>query len=197
MRLDAHNYRRRIERCFEQLENNRSVSKEDKEILRKYRDYLVSEGITYGRVGKYFTDLKKASELLGKSFSNADETDIRRIISIYDNTEKYSPCSKRDFKIAIRKFYTWMRGMKEYCKCQALFPPPEVAWIKVYGRVNNAKTHEDMLTEEEVKRLIEFASTVQDRAIISTLYESGCRIGELIYLKINQLNLTITERSFS
>jgi len=179
MRLDAHNYKRRIDRFFECLQENGSISEEDKEILRKYRDYLVSEGITYGRVGKYLADLKKAAELLGKRFSDADEQDIRRIISIYENTEEYSPWSKRDIKIAIRKFYTWLRGTKEY--------PPEVAWMKVYRKVNNAKTHEDMLTEEEVKRLIEFAPTVQQRAIIATLYESGCRIGEVIYIKIGQV----------
>lgn len=104
MRLDAHNYERRIERFFEKLDKNRSMPKEDKEILKKYRDYLVSEGITFGRLGKYLTDLRKASELLAKKFRSANEQDIRRIVSIYKKNEKYSPWSKRDFKIAIRKF---------------------------------------------------------------------------------------------
>jgi integrase len=179
MYLDAHNYERRIELFFEKLEQNKLMHKEDKEVLKRYRNYLVSEGITFGRVGKYLTDLKKASEILGKKFSEAGELDIRRIVAAFEKNEKYSPWSKRDFKIAIRKFCTWLRGTKEY--------PPEVAWMKVYSRVNNAKTHEDMLTEEEVKKLIEFARTVQERAIISTLYESGCRIGEIIYLKISKV----------
>ena len=179
MRLDAHNYKRRIDRFFERLDKNRSMSEEDKEILKKYRNYLVSEGITFGRVGKYLTDLKKASELLGKRFAAADEQNIRRIVSVYEKNEKYSPWSKRDFKIAIRKFYTWLRGSNEY--------PPEVAWMKVHTKIRNAKTPEDMLTEEEVKRLIEYARTIQEKAFISTLYESGCRIGELIYIKINQV----------
>lgn len=177
MRLDAHNYKRRIELFFEKLNKNRFMPEEDKVILKKYRDYLVSEGITFGRVGKYLTDLKKASELLGKKFADVDEQDIRRIVSIYEKNENYSPWSKRDFKIAIRKFYTWLRGTKE---C-----PPEVAWMKVHKKINNTKTPEDMLTEEEVKRLIEYARTIQEKAFISTLYESGCRIGELIYIKIN------------
>lgn len=178
-RLDAHNYKRRVERFFEKLEKNRSISEKDKEILRRYRDYLVSENITFGRVGKYLTDLRKARELLGKRFEDAGEQDIRRIVSIFDANEQYSPWSKRDFKVAIRKFYTWLRGTKEY--------PPEVAWMKVYTKINNAKTHEDMLTEEEVKKLIEYAPTVQEKAFISSLYESGCRIGELIYIKISQV----------
>lgn len=58
MRPDVHKYRKRIERFFERLDKNRSISKKDKDILRDFRDYLVSEGITYGRIGKYLTDLK-------------------------------------------------------------------------------------------------------------------------------------------
>ena len=178
-RLDAHNYKRKIERFFENLDKDSSIPEEDKEILRRYRDYLISEGITFGRVGKYLSDLKRASKLLEKPFRKADEGDIRRIVSIYERNEKYSPWSKRDFKLALRKFYTWLRGTKEY--------PPEVAWMKVHTKIRNAKTPEDMLTEEEVKRLIDFAYTVQERAFISTLYESGCRIGEIIYLKIGHV----------
>ena len=179
MRPDAHNYARRIERYFLRLEKCGSMSAKDKDILNRYRDYLVSEGITLGRVGKYLTDLKKASDLLGKDFEAADEQDVRRIVSVFDGDERYSDWSKRDFKVALRKFYTWLRQAKEY--------PPEVAWLKVYARIRHARSAEEMLTEEEVKTLIDFAPSSQIRAFIATLYESGCRIGELIYLKLNQV----------
>lgn len=179
MRLDAHNYGRRIELFFKKLDKNESMCLEDKEILKRYRDCLISEGITLGRVSKYLGDLKKASWLLEKKFSDAVEQDIRRIVSLVDSNENFSPWTKRDFKIAIRKFYTWLRGTKDY--------PSEVAWLKIYSKIRNDKTHEDILTEEEIKRLIEFSPGVQDKAFISTLYESGCRIGELIYLKMKQV----------
>jgi len=179
MRLDAHNYRRRIERFFEKAGKDGQICAADIEILKKYRDYLVSEGITFGRVGKYLTDLKRASFLLGKKFDEADEQDMRRIVSVYEKDERYSPWSKRDFKVALRKFYTWLRGMKEY--------PPEVAWMKVYAKIRNPRAAEDMLTEEEVKKLIEAAETPQAKAFVATLYESGCRIGKLIFLKTGQV----------
>lgn len=179
MRLDAHNYKRRIENYFARLEREKSISKGDMEILKKYRDYLVSEGITLGRVNKYLCDLKRASILLEKRYERADEQDIRRIVSIFEANDGYSPWSKRDFKVAVRKFYTWLRGTKEY--------PPEVAWMNVHQKIRNAKTHEDLLTEEEVKRMIDFARTIQERAFIATLYESGCRLGEIIYIRISQV----------
>jgi site-specific recombinase XerD len=41
----------------------------------------------------------------------------------------------------------------------------------------------DIFTQEEVLRMIATATAVQDKAIISTLYESGCRIGELLSMR--------------
>jgi len=179
MRLDAHSYRRRVESFFLKLEKNGLMSERDKEILRKYRDYLISEGITFGRVNKYLYDLKRASQFLDKDFAEADERDIRKVVALFDKDEKYSPWSKRDFKVALRKFYTWLRGTKDY--------PPEVGWMKVYTKIRNERTAEEMLSEEEVKRLVEYAKTPKERAFIAALYESGCRIGEIINLKIGQV----------
>lgn len=51
----------------------------------------------------------------------------------------------------------------------------------------NCDSAEHMLTEEEIKKLIDFAPSVQEKALIATLYESGCRIGELIFLKIGHV----------
>jgi site-specific recombinase XerD len=179
MRLDAHNYARRIETFFLRIDKTQEIPPNDKVILRRYRDYLISEGISLGRVAKYLSDLRKAAVLLAKNYELANEDDIRRIVSALDQDERYSPWSKRDFKVSLRKFYTWLRKTKEY--------PPEVAWLSVYARIRHARSAEDMLTEEEVKRLIESAKTVQMKAFFAALYESGCRIGELIYLKLNQV----------
>ena len=66
--------------------------------------------------------------------------------------------------------------------------PPEVKWIKLGAAKSRArKLPEDMITQEEVLRLINAAKVSRDRAFVSTLYESGCRLGELLPLKIGQL----------
>jgi hypothetical protein len=49
------------------------------------------------------------------------------------------------------------------------------------------KTAEQMLTEAEVKRMIESCKISRDRAIIAMLYEGGFRIGELGKLRWDQV----------
>lgn len=57
--------------------------------------------------------------------------------------------------------------------------------------VNTATTTPDqLLTLDEVKTLIDSAKSIRDRAIIATLYESGCRAGELLRLKWKDLAFT-------
>ncbi len=41
-----------------------------------------------------------------------------------------------------------------------------------------------MLTAEKVNKLIESADHIRDKAFISTLHESGCRIEELLCLQL-------------
>lgn len=47
----------------------------------------------------------------------------------------------------------------------------------------------EVLTKEEVKKMIEGADNLKSRLIISLLYSSGLRVSELVNLKINDLNL--------
>lgn len=44
-----------------------------------------------------------------------------------------------------------------------------------------------ILTEDEVKKLFEAAEGTREKALISFLYESGCRSGELLNIRISDL----------
>lgn len=47
----------------------------------------------------------------------------------------------------------------------------------------------EVLTKEEVRKLIDAADNVKSRLIISTLYSSGLRVSELVNLKTDDINL--------
>jgi len=47
----------------------------------------------------------------------------------------------------------------------------------------------EIMSKEEVKKLINAADNVKSRLIISTLYSSGLRVSELVNLKVDDLNL--------
>ncbi|MEM5883072.1 MAG: tyrosine-type recombinase/integrase, partial [Candidatus Aenigmatarchaeota archaeon] len=62
-----------------------------------------------------------------------------------------------------------------------------VKWIKPKMKKNNSKTPEQILTKQEIELLANNAKNLRDKALILILYESGCRIGELLNLKIKDV----------
>jgi integrase len=53
--------------------------------------------------------------------------------------------------------------------------------IKVKPKHTDLK-HIDLLTDEEIKRLIKAAKNARERAIIMVLFETGCSVSELLRL---------------
>jgi integrase len=86
-----------------------------------------------------------------------------------------SESTKRDYKILIRKFFRWMDK------------DDVIAWMKIPSRNDCRKLPEDMLSEEEIKKMIDACEHPRDRALVASLYESGARISELGNLKIKHV----------
>jgi len=178
MHYDAHNFSKGVERILGRVLKDRTIPKENREAIARFKGFCVSEGLTMGRIYRYIYDLRRASKMLGKTFDVADQEDIRRIVSDMMDIRKYSDWTKRDFKVSLRKFYRWLRNDEN---------PPEVSWYKTHMKNRVTRFPEDMLTEEEIKKLIENTRDVRYKAFIATIYESGCRIGELLSLRLNQV----------
>ena len=67
--------------------------------------------------------------------------------------------------------------------------PSQVAWIRYKSR-SKEKLPTEMLDEEDIRKLINAATTLRDKAIIALLYDAGIRVGELLHLTISDLELT-------
>lgn len=78
----------------------------------------------------------------------------------------------------IRIFYKWLYKTEEY--------PPVVKWMKIKSHYRK-RLPSSVLTPEEIKILIEKAETPQHKAIISVLYDTGCRLGELAGMNLNEI----------
>jgi integrase/ribosomal protein L40E len=52
---------------------------------------------------------------------------------------------------------------------------------------NNQKLPEQILTKEEIELLASKASNLRDKALVLVLYESGCRVSELLNMKIKDV----------
>jgi len=92
----------------------------------------------------------------------------------------YAEYTKYDFKIVLKMFYKWLKGNDEEF-------PQEIKWLKPKLKNNVHKLPEELLSEEDVLKIAQAATNPRDKALILTLYESGCRISELLSLKVKNI----------
>jgi integrase/recombinase XerD len=175
---DIHNYERRIAGETRLINESTSIPETNKKAIFRFKDDSLAEGISKGRIVRYLWDLKTLSQWLDMEFEKATKKDIKSLLGKLE-TSKYSYSTKRDLKITLRKFYKWLRGTETI--------PEEVSWFKTNLKSNNRKLPEEVLTQEEVAKMIRLAGSTRDKAFISTFYESGCRIGEILTLKLKHV----------
>jgi site-specific recombinase XerD len=168
-------YKRKIESALRKVKRSSIPEESKKNILDFYRECII-RGYSKARIIKYVDTLERIARDLSKPFSEARKEDIADLIAKIEQ-RNYSEWTKHDYKVILRVFYKWLRNT-DY--------PEEVSWIKI-KRKTVPKLPEELLTVEEVKWLVDAADHIRDKAFILTLYESGCRIGEILCLQIKHV----------
>ncbi len=153
---------------------NSTICEANKQQIFEYENCCFSEGIKIARVLKHLYELKILAELFGKEFNLASKQDVMRVVGLIERMDR-AESTKRDYKILIRKFFRWMNK------------DDVIAWMKIPTRNDTKKLPEDMLSEEEIEKMINACEHPRDKAMIACLYESGTRISELGDLKIKHV----------
>lgn len=142
--IDIHDSDGRLRVAESRLHN--PMSDRDSRLLADFEKQLLSDGLTPIRISKYLDILRRASGMLGKPFEDATVDDIKNLVCRIERSG-YSPWAKHDYKVALKRFYKWLKGNDEGY-------PPEVKWIKTTLKARDELLPEDLLTEE-VMRLVE------------------------------------------
>ena len=82
------------------------------------------------------------------------------------NRSDYSAWTKNDYKVALKKFYKWLRKLPDDQE------PPETSWIKT-GHPKNGILPEELLTEDDIGKLAKAAQNSRDRAFVECVYETA------------------------
>jgi len=177
-RVDIHNYLGRLVAAERRLHN--PLSERNRELILEFEKKLISKGLSTPRIEKYVETLTKIGEILGKDFDAATKRDIEDLVFKIERSDR-SPWTKHTYKVILKRFYRWLKGGDEEY-------PEEVRWIKTTLKARDELLPEDLLTEEDVMRLVEACSNPRDKAFIITLYESGARIGEVGFMRIRDVS---------
>ena len=180
MGYDAQNCPSRLKSVLKTLGNDKDILDSNRATILKFRDWCFAEGLSTGRIIRCIYILRTLAKYYGKDFYTANKDDIINIVGKIE-ADDYAYTTKCEMKVTLKKFYSWLR------QCEAGEHPVEVKWIKI-KRKRSERLSEQMLTEDDIKKLIDVCNTSRDRALIAVLYESGCRAGELLGMKLKDVS---------
>ena len=163
-------------------------------LLGFYRS-LVTEDLCVGRRGVLLGNMYRVSIWAKhKPFPKMTRADVIDLIDDIKNIRasrrgryvlktQYAQQTVESYKISIKKFWRWMKNPDLTPDVLKDLPyPPEVSWIRRKKGKNNLLP-KDLWTPDEVNAVASLASNARDRAFILGLFGSGCRIGEFLPLK--------------
>lgn len=155
----------------------------EKTILRFLRDLDISK-ISKHRQYFYLERLRTVGKVMGGNLLSPTGDDIKDALFDLKNksTRMHSTFSDRsvdDIHQSMKRFYAWYMDGK-YLQA--------VNSIKRSNHRSQEKKPKDIVTQSELKAMLGACNNVRDKTVISILYDSGCRIGEILTLRVKDVD---------
>ncbi len=163
-----------------------NIDPKNKEYILNFIEQLSAEGIKKVRQLKYLYTLKTIAVMLKKDFSLCNKQDITKLLSEI-NSSDYKEWTKRDFKVAIKRFFKWLREQEGKSYARAEYPD-EVKWVSTGKKKDRQKLPSQLLTIEDVKAMANQTNNLRDKCFVLILYETGARIGELLNITLKDID---------
>ncbi|MCL5252871.1 MAG: site-specific integrase [Candidatus Thermoplasmatota archaeon] len=166
-----------------------SIPANAKKRIMEFGADLRLEGLSEVRIYNYMVRARKIAETMGRKFLNPSADDCKKALTVITSRKLYegtrgerslSLNTIESYKIAFRRFYKWHMGNNGTV-------PECVSWIKINGKPDRHRKPEDIISPEELKLIVDHAGNGRDRAIFNFMYDSGVRIGELLTMRIRDM----------
>jgi site-specific recombinase XerD len=148
-------------------------------LIDRYNEWMIAMHYAKSTKQIYLNTLRLYDEFLaGRSIARADHSDIRSFIAHLSENGATLTKVYRDLGV-LRLFYDFLNlgGVVSYVAPR--FVRLRVPWS---GRPG-------VLSEAQVQRLISATRTPRERALVEFFYATGCRLGEVRFLKIEHMDL--------
>ncbi|RQD82124.1 hypothetical protein D5R95_07610, partial [Methanosalsum natronophilum] len=174
--MSLYNFRKRIEHAEKRI-IDADYSQKNKDLIFEFVNVLYAEGLSDARVLKYLSQLNLLAQMFNKEFDEVTLTDMYRVVAEIERSDR-KPWTKHDYKVAIKRFFKWLNGGED---------PDTTKWIKTAIKQHNKMLPEELLTDDDIRNMINAADHPRDKAMIAFLYDSGTRVGEMASIKLKHI----------
>lgn len=174
------------ENCLEKSLVEKIITPDDAALIREYvAEYQASKHVSDLRIIKCMLELANWRRFIHKPYREATILDVYKGVETITHKDTKSkrgtPFKKNtlhDYVKVLRWFFEWMieNGYSTVSE-------KKIKAIKIPGVDHRTTEPDGILSREEVASMIAAAKSPRNKAMISLLYETGARVGELSRLR--------------
>lgn len=143
------------------------------ENINKYKRYLKLKNLSDRTIQSYLTNIRLTSEKIGKNIDLIDENDLADYL--FDGLGKDLSGSSQNLLINSFKSYFKIIHNKDFDK--SILPRP-----------NKEQKQPDILSIEEVRKMLDLTSNLKHNTIIKLMYSGALRVSELVSIRIKDVD---------
>jgi site-specific recombinase XerD len=181
---DLYSRKKRLDYWTDKI--HRDLDGTDKIDMLKFLEIMEEKDQAILTIVKGISVMNQLRKQFNKPFCQVTKEDMKLLFK-WMNYKGYSVETHEKFRAVLKKFFKMVYGNNEsYPEC--------VKWFTVkVGKDKKSQERQldinEYLEEEEIKKLIEAAPTIQKKAFLACLYETGARPEE--YLRLTNLDIKI------
>jgi integrase/ribosomal protein L40E len=188
MGLDIHTYQEKFAYAERQVRQS-EISERNKALILGYRDACLVKNVC-GRVRliRVMGVLLLYARHLKKDFDQATREDVERLLgALLSRQPPYSPETLGTYRAMLKNFMTWVIAPDRFPTTKDV--PPQVSWITSHVKIRDKRRldRRDLLTPEDIEKLLAIIHNPRDKALVSVLWETGGRIAEIGNLQLKHV----------
>ena len=196
-------YGRKLDLIAQYTERTLTVwenTEQNKALIRSFQIYLKAKGNSDLRINKVTIQLRNICDVLNKELNiskNLDELekdDIVLLIAIFNKKTDIADATKTDYRRVIKHFFKIFKKKDLRLKSRKSSIVNSISEMYDYlnEEVHTAEKLKqidpsNVITDEDLNKLLVSSDNTLYKAVISVLFETGTRVGELLGMRIKDI----------
>ena len=147
-------------------------------LLKNFLTAKIVKGCTDRTIQHYRQYLQFIFDRMHKTVDDITPDDIRYYLAVRQKKDGITKISANNELLVLRTFFNYLTAEEIIARNPTLN----------IDRIKGKKKKKKAFTEIEVEQLREAAQNAREKAIIDTLLSTGCRVSELIRIKISEIS---------
>ncbi|WEY47502.1 tyrosine-type recombinase/integrase [Weissella confusa] len=149
------------------------------QLLNSFLSAKKIEGKSPKTLAYYKSTLARLLSTMKKSIKQVTTDDLRNYLSDFQNVNGSSNVTIDNIRRIFSSFFSWLEDEDFIVKSP----------VRRIHKVKTTKFVKETLSDEDLEKIRETASSYRDRAIVEFLASTGVRVGEIVNLNINAIKL--------